>query len=108
MERDSGWAVGQGEVIVLAREQIFSKGTDAFHLEMSTASHVIERESTGLSVERTGVRHRKGLQLRNHNERKYKLFLPPTDKQRAQLMERQGLAGVSPVGKRGWHWQADR
>lgn len=75
---------------MLAREQIFSKGTDAFHLEMSTASHVIERESTGLSVERTGVRHRKGLQLRNHNERKYKLLLPPTDKQRAH-----GEAGTS-------------
>lgn len=93
---------------MLAREQIFSKGTDAFHLEMSMAVHIIERESTGILVERAGVRHQKGLRLRNHNERKNKPLLPPTDKQRAQPRERQGLAGVSPVGKRGWHWRADR
>lgn len=63
-----GWT---GEVIVLAREQKFSNETDAFYLKMSTASHAIETESTGLVLEQIGVRHQKGLPVEEPQERKY-------------------------------------
>lgn len=79
---------------MLAREQKFSQGTDAFHLEMSTASHATERESPGLALEQIGVRHQKGLPVEEPQKRKYRLLLPPIYRQRARPSWRPGLAGL--------------